>query len=188
MLTSIRMTGTILLRELLLHFFLKSSHALLGRQALIAGGEDAAARVLRLHTALVEFVYAPIRLHQFGVMLADVLDNRVKFRARQARHRAVDVGEIAAAVEIVEHVQHRQPMPFDLRAAADMDNAYRLRLHGDSLRCTTIDSTPLYLIPASIVVCYDICTPAMEIHMSATRIISHDARILARLVKPARTP
>jgi hypothetical protein len=56
-------------------------------------------------------------------MLIHVFDDAIELLARQRRHGAVDEFEIVAAMQIVEDIHDREAMPFDLRAAADIDDA-----------------------------------------------------------------
>lgn len=98
-------------------------------QALVTFGKNPAARSLRSDAALVEFLDLAILLHQFSVVCLDVLDHRVELVAREARHGLLDKVEVVAPVQVVEDIHDSQPVPFDLRAAALLDDPNLLRVH-----------------------------------------------------------
>lgn len=130
MFASIRTTGTVFLRQLEFPFFFEAGDALFGGEVVVAFSEDLAAGVLSLDAASVELIDSAVLLVKFVVMFVDVRDNGIELLARLARHGPVDEFEVVAAVKVVEDIHHRQPMPFDLRAAAEIDDAGRLRVHG----------------------------------------------------------
>src|SRR5260370_28740846 len=55
-------------------------------------------------------------------MILDVLRYGIELLSRHARHGLVNEVEVVAAVKIVEDIHHRQPMSFDLRPAAEIDD------------------------------------------------------------------
>jgi hypothetical protein len=108
-------------------------HALFRGQVFLAFGENPAARALCFPAALVELFYLAVLVGQLVVVLADVCDNGFELLAGETRHGPVDEVEVVAAVKVIKNVHHRQPVPFDLRATADIDDPDLLCVHGLAL-------------------------------------------------------
>src|SRR5947208_10496162 len=98
MFASIRMTGTVLLRPPLFHFFLEAGGTLLHGPVLVAFREDSAPSTLRLDAALLKLFDPAISFGQLVAVFVDVPNHRVELVARQAGHGLVDEIEIVTPV------------------------------------------------------------------------------------------
>jgi hypothetical protein len=122
-----------LLRQFPLDLLLEPPHAVFGGQVFVTLGKNPAPRALRLNTAFVEIIHPAILLYQCIMVFVDVFDNGIELLAREAGHRPVDEVKVVAAVKVVEHIHYRQSMPFDLWAAAEINDLDFFRVHGIAL-------------------------------------------------------
>lgn len=130
MFASARIRGTVFLRQHLSGLCLESGDTLLCATALVGFCENSTSSALRLDAALVKPLYLPVFFNQFFAVFVDIFDNGIELLSRQTRHRFMDKFEIVTAMKIVEDIHDRQPVAFDLRTAAEVNDSNGTGFHG----------------------------------------------------------